>query len=57
VLYALIKDELLEKNQTVESVILKNLKDKGLINSLENDCPTLTIFVPELPENSFNAEI
>lgn len=55
VLYALIKDEVVENGLTVENLIQKNTSNKKLLKELEDDCPTITIFLPELPENSFNA--
>lgn len=56
VLYGMIADEKLENNVTVNDLILKHISDKKVLKALENDNPTLTILVPELPENSFNAE-
>lgn len=56
VLYGMIAEEKLENNVTVNDLILKHISDKKILKHLENDNPTLTILVPELPENSFNAE-
>ena len=57
VLYQTIKDEKLENNVTVRQSLIKNLGNEGLLNQIEINNPTLTIFVPELPENSFSAEV
>ncbi|MDX6189930.1 hypothetical protein SGQ83_11265 [Flavobacterium sp. Fl-318] len=57
VLYQMIKDERLEGNITVREMILKNLGNEALLNSIEINNPTLTILVPELPENSFSAQL
>jgi len=56
VLYGMIADEKLENNVTVNELMLKNMADKKTMTDLEKISPTLTILVPELPENSFNAE-
>ena len=57
VLYQMIKDEKLENNLTVRQSILQNLESEELLNEIESNNPTLTIFVPELPENSFSAKL
>jgi len=57
VLYQLIKDEKLENNITVRESILKNLGSEALLNQIEFANPTLTILVPQLPENSFSAQL
>lgn len=57
VLYQTIKDEKLENNITVRQSLIKNLGSEALLNQIEINNPTLTIFVPELPENSFSAEV
>ncbi|WP_052259394.1 hypothetical protein [Flavobacterium sp. KMS] len=57
VLYQMIKDEKLENNVTVRESILKNIGDENLLNLIELNNPTLTIFVPELPENTFSAKL
>lgn len=55
VLYQLIKDEKLEDGLTLESALQDYLGiDK--INLINSKFPTLTLFVPVLPENSFSAE-
>lgn len=53
-LYLLIKDEKLSDNSTLEDHLLKYV-DPELLASVETQIPNLTIFVPELPENSFSA--
>lgn len=55
VLYQMIKDEKLENSKTFRQSILQNLGSEELLNKIELNNPTLTIFVPELPENSFSA--
>lgn len=57
VLYQMIKNEKLENNLTVRESILKNIGSESLLNRIELNNPTLTILVPELPENSFSAEL
>ncbi len=57
VLYQMIKDERLENGITVRQLILKNLGDENLLNEIEINNPTLTILVPELPEDSFSAKL
>ncbi|MRX67742.1 hypothetical protein SAMN06265349_105115 [Flavobacterium resistens] len=57
VLYQMIKDEKLENNLTVRQSILQNLGNEDLLNKIELNNPTLTILVPELPENSFSAKL
>jgi len=56
VLYALIKDESLSNGETVESVFTRYI-DINRLKEIEQEYPTLTIFIPTLPENSFSAEI
>ena len=57
VLYEMIKNESLENGITVRESILKNLGNESLLMEIERNNPTLTILVPELPENSFSAKI
>lgn len=54
--YFLVKDIPLSNNTTLERLLQKHM-DSQEINSLIDQCPTLTIFVPTLPENSFSAEL
>jgi hypothetical protein len=56
VLFALIRDEQLAGKVTVKDLIEKHLKNKDALTKIENEIPTLTIFVPELPNNSFSAQ-
>lgn len=56
VIYLLIKDEILDNGNTLEDLMLKYL-DRGVLDSIETMMPNLTIFVPQLPENSFSAEL
>lgn len=56
VLYGLIKNKMLSNNVTFESLLLKYI-DAPKLKQIEDQIPTLTIFVPELPEDSFSAEL
>lgn len=56
VLYAMIKDEQLDNGQTVRDLLLVYLKDEEKLRAIEAALPTLTIFVPTLPEESFSAK-
>lgn len=55
VLYSLIKDVKLGNGSTLKS-LLANYLDENFLSIIENEMPTLTIFVPSLPENSFSAK-
>jgi len=57
VLYQFIKDEWVEDGQTVRQLLLKHFENEENLATIETSHPTLTIFVPQLPENSFSAEI
>ena len=57
VLYQFIKDEWVEDGLTVRQLLLKHFEDEAILANIEASHPTLTIFVPQLPENSFSAEI
>lgn len=55
VLYQLVNKEELSEGKTLEQLMLKYLSvDK--LSSIKNKMPTLTIFVPSLPNDSFSAE-
>lgn len=56
VLYLMVKDEVLSDNTTLEG-LLSNYLDKEFFYLIENQISNLTIFVPELPDDSFSAEI
>jgi hypothetical protein len=56
VLFALIRDEVLVDKLTVRELVAKHLKNKGQLQKIENALPTLTIFVPKLPNDSFSAQ-
>lgn len=56
VLYLMVKDEVLGDNTTLEGLLSKYL-DKNFFDLIENQISNLTIFVPELPEDSFSAEL
>lgn len=55
VLYGLIRFEHLSDGQTVEELMSKYISASNLKTILDK-IPTLTIFVPSLPDNSFSAE-
>jgi len=55
VLYALIEDKIVEKNSTFKQLMLQYMNEDNL-KILLRKIPTLTIFVPSLPEDSFSAE-
>ena len=57
VLYQFIKDEWVEDGLTVRQLLLKHFENETILATIEASHPTLTIFVPQLPENSFSAEI
>lgn len=56
VLFALIRDVRLTDRLSVRSLIGKYLQDKDRLDQIEQAIPTLTIFVPQLPNGSFSAE-
>ena len=55
VLYMLVKDKQLGGGGTLEGFLLKYVSRENLL-SLYKEMPTLTIFVPSLPGDSFSAE-
>ena len=55
VLYMLVKDKKMENNKTLEELLLKYMSKDDLL-TLTQKIPTLTIFVPSLPGESFSAE-
>lgn len=55
VLYMLVKDVKLKDNSTLESSLSKYMPIKDISNLIQ-EIPTLTIFVPELIDDSFSAE-
>jgi hypothetical protein len=57
VLYQIIKNEAVENGLTVRKLLLKHFENEDVLKQIETKHPTLTIFVPILPENSFSAEI
>lgn len=56
VLFALIREEFVENKTLVKDLISKHLKNKERLIQIEDALPTLTIFVPQLPNNSFSAQ-
>ncbi|MDD5149547.1 MAG: hypothetical protein PHC28_03565 [Flavobacterium sp.] len=57
VLYEMIKNEKLENGLTLRESLLKNIGNENRLLQIEINNPTLTILVPELPENSFSAKL
>lgn len=57
VLYEMIKNEKLENGLTVRQSLVKNIGSENRLLQIEFNNPTLTILVPELPENSFSAKL
>ncbi len=55
VLYMLVKDKKLNDGTTLENLMLTYLDSKDMDFMMES-FPTLTIFVPSLPENSFSCD-
>ncbi|MCE2995105.1 MAG: hypothetical protein ACK5WF_14010 [Cyclobacteriaceae bacterium] len=55
VLYYLIKDEQIADGTSVRSLLQSYFKNADELKQIESDFPTLTIFVPELPNGSFSA--
>ena len=55
VLYMLVKDKKIGNNKTLEELLLKYMNKENLLILIQ-EIPTLTIFVPSLPEESFSAE-
>ena len=55
VLYMLVKNKQLSGGGTLEEFLLKYISRENL-QSLYKEMPTLTIFVPSLPDDSFSAE-
>lgn len=56
ILYMLVKDKKIVADETLEGLILQYIS-KDELSALLNEIPTLTIFVPELPRNTFSAEL
>ena len=56
VLYQFIKGELVENGLTVRQLLLQHFESEEALAYIERNRPTLTIFVPRLPEDSFSAE-
>lgn len=57
VLYFDIKGLEVENGLTVEGLITKNIVNKSDLTELKNNIPTLTILIPELPLETFSANI
>ena len=55
VLYHMVKDQKLADGSTFREAILKHYVSESRLSQLEQNSPLLTIFVPELPNESFSA--
>ncbi len=56
ILYHMIKDTPLLDRKTVRELLLSHYENPERLSEIETMIPTLTIFVPELPEDSFSAK-
>ncbi len=56
VFYNLVKNEIVDNNKSLRDVLTKYEEFPGQLLAIENEVPTLTIFVPTLPENSFSPQ-
>ncbi|NMO22666.1 hypothetical protein HPC49_42005 [Pyxidicoccus fallax] len=56
VLYHLIKDHTLADGQSVRELLRGYFADPEQLSVIEREVPLLTIFVPQLPHDSFSAE-
>jgi hypothetical protein len=56
VMYLLINEIPLDDGQTFDDLML-NYIDSDTLNLIKEKLPTLTMFVPELPDNTFSAEL
>jgi hypothetical protein len=57
ILYHLVKDSRLSDGKTFRDHLLNYYEDQTKLTAIENKVPLLTIFVPELPEKTFSAEL
>ena len=57
VLYQFIKNEPVENGLTVRQLLLKHFESEEILTAIETSRPTLTIFVPRLPNETFSAEV
>lgn len=56
ILYHLVKDDVLSNGKTVRETILEFFTNKKRLAEIENELPLLTIFVPDLPKDTFSAK-
>jgi len=56
IVYALVKNERLSNNKTLEQTLSGYFGGLDKLRKIEESLPLLTIFIPSLPENSFSAE-
>jgi len=56
VLYQFIKNEPLENGLTVRELLLRFMESGEELAAIEEKHPTLTVFVPQLPEDCFSAD-
>ncbi len=57
ILYFLVKDKRVDRKRTFRQIIEVYFEDKSKLALIESKIPLLTIFVPELPENTFSANL
>ncbi len=55
ILYHMIKHTQLSDGKTFRDVLLDHYENKDRLSQIESSSPKLTIFVPQLPEDSFSA--
>ncbi|MEM9341251.1 MAG: hypothetical protein AAGA66_21150 [Bacteroidota bacterium] len=57
ILYELVKNEPVEDGRTLQQLLEQNLASAFDLSLIEKELPTLTIFVPSLPNDAFSAEV
>ncbi len=57
VLYHTIKNQKLSDGTTIRELLLQFYAEEAQLMAIENEIPTLTIMIPELPEDSFSADL
>jgi hypothetical protein len=57
VLYHQIKNKLVDGKISLRTLLAKFFDDENQLIELENNCPLLALYIPELPEKRFSVEI
>lgn len=57
VLYHMVKHYPVKGEETFRDILLHYFDDVSVLEEIESQSPLLTIMIPELPENSFSAEL